>query len=320
MDLQEVRVRCTPVNESRNGVLSAVAAFFLWGVLPIFWKHLHFLPPASIIAHRTLWSLLLLLPVLAFQRQLWTMLRGISTLRGAGWHLLSGVLLGSNWLLYVWATLNNHILEGALGYYLNPFLNMLFGALFFGERQNRLQMLAVAVAASGVACQFPAVKGVPWIALVLAVTFALYAVVRKKAPLGALAGLGAETALLAPIALGWLIWRGTQGVELFGPSGWTAALVICTGIATATPLLCFGHATRTISLTSLGILQFIGPTLQFLIGWGMYGEPLNTLRLISFGLIWTAVAIYAVDALKRGTKKGPPQTDSPLENQKVAAD
>ncbi|QJE94656.1 EamA family transporter RarD [Luteolibacter luteus] len=308
------------MNESRNGVLSAVAAFFLWGVLPIFWKHLHFLPPASIIAHRTLWSLLLLLPVLAFQRQLWTMLRGISTLRGAGWHLLSGVLLGSNWLLYVWATLNNHILEGALGYYLNPFLNMLFGALFFGERQNRLQMLAVAVAASGVACQFPAVKGVPWIALVLAVTFALYAVVRKKAPLGALAGLGAETALLAPIALGWLIWRGTQGVELFGPSGWTAALVICTGIATATPLLCFGHATRTISLTSLGILQFIGPTLQFLIGWGMYGEPLNTLRLISFGLIWTAVAIYAVDALKRGTKKGPPQTDSPLENQKVAAD
>ena len=306
------------MNESRHGVLSAVAAFLLWGVLPIFWKHLDFLPPASIIAHRTLWSLILLLPVLACQGQVMTMLRGLSTLRGAGWHLLSGVLLGSNWLLYVWATLNNHILEGALGYYLNPFLNMLFGALFFGERQNRLQMLAVAVAAAGVACQFPAVKGVPWVALVLAVTFALYAVVRKKAPLGALAGLGAETALLAPLALGWLLWQGSQGAALFGPGIWSAALVICTGIATATPLLCFGHATRTISLTTLGILQFIGPTLQFLIGWGLYGEPLNALRLISFALIWTAVAIYAADALQRGKGKGPPGMGGPIGNQNVA--
>lgn len=308
------------MNESRHGVPSAIAAFFLWGVLPIFWKHLAFLPPASIIAHRTLWSLLLLLPVLAFQRQFIPMLKGISTLRGAGWHLLSGTLLASNWLLYVWATLNGHILEGALGYYLNPFLNMLFGALFFGERQNRLQMLAVAVAAAGVACQFPAVKGVPWVALVLAVTFALYAVVRKKAPLGALAGLGAETALLAPVALGWLLWQGSQGAALFGPDGWSAALVVCTGIATATPLLCFGHATRTISLTTLGILQFIGPTLQFIIGWRLYGEPLSFLRLVSFALIWVAVAIYALDALKRSKRKGPPATGSPLGNQKVATD
>ena len=308
------------MNESRNGVLSAICAFFLWGVLPIFWKHLAFLPPASIIAHRTLWSLLLLLPVLAFQRQLVTMLKGISSWRGAGWHLLSGSLLASNWLLYVWATLNGRILEGALGYYLNPFLNMLFGALFFGERQNRLQMLAVAVAAVGAACQFPAVKGVPWVALVLAVTFALYALVRKKAPLGALAGLGAETALLAPVALGWLIWQQSQGAALFGSDAWSATFVVCTGVATATPLLCFGHATRTISLTTLGILQFIGPTLQFLIGWKLYGEPLSPVRLISFALIWTAVAIYAADALGRSKKKGPPESDDPLENQKIAAD
>lgn len=303
------------MNESRNGVLSAVCAFLLWGVLPIFWKHLSFLPPASIIAHRTLWSLLLLLPVLAFQKQLLPMLRGMSSWRGAGWHLLSGALLASNWLLYVWATLNGHILEGALGYYLNPFLNMLFGALFFGERQNRLQMAAVAVAMAGVACQFPAVKGVPWVALVLAVTFALYAVVRKKAPLGALAGLGAETALLAPVALGWLLWQGSKGAELFGPDGWSATFVVCTGIATATPLLCFGHAARTISLTTLGILQFIGPTLQFLIGWRLYGEPMSVLRFVSFALIWTAVAIYAADALGRNKRKRPPESGDLLENQ-----
>lgn len=293
------------MNPTRHGVSSAICAFVLWGVLPVFWKQLGFLPPVSIIAHRTLWSLVLLVPLLVYQGQFRTMLRGISSWRGAGWHLLSGALLASNWLLYVWATLNGRILEGALGYYLNPFINMLLGALFFGERQNRLQMTAVVVAAAGVACQFPAVKGVPWVALVLAVTFALYAVVRKKAPLGALAGLGAETALLAPVALAWLLWQGSQGVPLFGPTAGTAALVVCTGIATATPLLCFGHAARTISLTTLGILQFIGPTLQFLIGWGFYGEEMNTLRLVSFALIWTAVAIYAADAVKtNATGKG----------------
>ncbi|MCW1913668.1 EamA family transporter RarD [Luteolibacter sp. GHJ8] len=292
--------------DRKDGVLSAIAAFILWGVLPIFWKAMVFLPPASIIAHRTIWSLVALLPVLAYQRQVGTVIRGISSWRGVGWHLLSGCLLASNWLLYVWATLNDRILEGALGYYLNPFLNMLFGALFFGERQTRLQMIAVAVAAVGVGFQFEAVQGVPWVALVLATTFALYAVVRKKAPLAALPGLAAETALLAPVALLWLIWQGSQGAALFGGSTGTVLLVLSTGIATATPLLCFGHAARTISLTTLGILQFIGPTLQFLIGWQLYGEPMNPMRMLSFGLIWAAVAIYAGEAIYRSKKKAAP--------------
>ncbi len=288
---------------SRSGVLSAIAAFILWGLLPVFWKSLHFLAPVSIIAHRTLWALVLLLPLLAWHRQLPVVGRGLASWRGAGWLLLSGGLLASNWLLYVWATLNGRILEGALGYYLNPFLNMLFGAWFFGERQSRRQLAAVGVALAGVACQFPAVKGVPWVALVLALTFALYAVVRKKAPLGALAGLTAETSLIAPLALGWLLWQDHQGAEVFGGSGIHALLIVATGLATAIPLLCFGHAARTLPLTTLGILQFIAPTLQFLVGWGFYGEPMNALRLVSFGLIWTAVAIYAADALSRRNAK-----------------
>ncbi|MCW1921491.1 EamA family transporter RarD [Luteolibacter arcticus] len=290
------------MNESRSGTASAVVAFFLWGVLPVFWKSLGFLPPLSIIAHRTLWSLVLLAVLMGGRRQLGEVVRGLSSWRGVGWHLLSGGLLASNWLLYVWATLNGRILEGALGYYLNPFLNMLFGAWFFGERQNRRQLLAVGIALAGVACQFPAVKGVPWVALVLAITFALYAVVRKKAPLGALAGLTAETTLMAPLAVGWLAWQAFRGEAWFGNGSTQALLIIGTGLATATPLLCFGHATRTISLTTLGILQFIGPTLQFLIGWRLYGEPMNALRLVSFGLIWTAVAIYAADAMTRSSQ------------------
>ncbi|MCW1883445.1 EamA family transporter RarD [Luteolibacter flavescens] len=291
------------MNASRSGVASAVTAFFLWGVLPVFWKGLGFLPPLSIIAHRTVWSLVLLAMLLGWRRQLGEVFRGLSTWRGAGWHLLSGGLLASNWLLYVWATLNGRILEGALGYYLNPFLNMLFGAWFFGERQNRRQLLAVGIAVAGAACQFLAVKGVPWVALVLAITFALYAVVRKKAPLGALSGLAAETALMAPIAVGWLAWQAWSGEAWFGEGSTQALLIIGTGLATATPLLCFGHATRTISLTTLGILQFIGPTLQFLIGWQIYGEPMTSLRLLSFALIWTAVAIYAADAWQTGREK-----------------
>nr|WP_226894943.1 EamA family transporter RarD [Luteolibacter marinus] len=283
--------------------MSAVAAFFLWGILPIFWKSLSFIPPASIIAHRTLWSLLLLLPVLAGRRQLGELFRSLAPRRGGGWHLLSGTLLAGNWLLYVWATLNGRIIESALGYYLNPFLNMLAGALFFGERQNRLQLTAVAVAIAGVACQLPAVKGIPWVALVLALSFSLYAVVRKKAPLGALAGLGAETLMLAPVGLVWLLWQESQGAVIFGGSVPRAALILCTGLATATPLLCFGHAARTISLTTLGILQFLAPTLQFLIGWKFYGEAMSPLRLASFSLIWAAVAIYAANALRR-----PPET------------
>jgi chloramphenicol-sensitive protein RarD len=284
-----------------GGVAAALGAFFLWGVLPVFWKGLGFLDPATIIAQRTLWSLLLLLPLTAWRGRLGEAMRGLSRWRSCAWHLLSGGLLASNWMLYVWATLNGRILEGALGYYLNPFLNMLFGALFFGERQSRRQLAAVGLALTGVALQFPAVKSLPWVALALALTFSLYAVVRKKAPLGALAGLTAETALLAPPAALWLIWQGHQGATLLGGSCGRAWLVAATGLATAAPLLLFNHATRTIPLTMLGLLQFLGPTLQFAIGWGLYHEEMNLLRLTSFALIWTAVGIHATDTHARGS-------------------
>ncbi|MDB6079161.1 MAG: EamA family transporter RarD [Akkermansiaceae bacterium] len=299
-----------PQVDTPRGIASATLAFFLWGILPLFWKQLAFLPPVSIIAHRTFWSLvLLLLPLMAYRRQLGVVFRTLSTPAGVGWYLLSGCFLASNWLLYVWATLNGHILEGALGYYLNPFFNMLFGAWFFGERQSPLQLCAVAIAAAGVGIQIYASHGVPWISLVLAITFALYAVIRKKAPLGALDGLTCETLLLAPIGLIWLFTHHASVPEAFGGSLPHAGLLIFTGIATATPLLCFGYATRTIRLTTLGILQFLGPTLQFLIGWAIYGEPLTSVRLWSFTLIWLAVAVYAADAIRRRPELPAPAAD-----------
>ena len=208
--------------------------------------------------------------------------------RVLGWHLLSGSLLASNWLLYVWATLNHRIIEGALGYYLNPFFNMMFGALWFGDKNSRWQLAAISLALAGVALQIPAVGHFPWVALALAITFSLYAVVRKRAPLGSLAGLAAETSLLAPLAMTWLVLTHNSPAAAFGGSGTHAALVVGTGLATALPLLLFGYAARTIRLTTLGILQFLGPTIQFFIGWKLYGEPMTGARLLSFGLIWPA--------------------------------
>jgi chloramphenicol-sensitive protein RarD len=286
------------VDRNRSGVLAALAAFFLWGVLPIFWKHLDFLAPPTIVAQRTLWSLLILLSILAWCREGRDLAAGMRNPRAAAWQLLSGLLLASNWLLYVWATLNGRILEGALGYYLNPFFNMLFGVLWFGERHNRLQLAAIALALCGVAIQVPAVGHVPWVALLLAITFSLYAVVKKRAPLGSRLGLTAETTLLAPIALSWLLISSPSPSAAFGGSWQHAALIIGSGVATTLPLIFFGYAARNISLTTLGILQFLGPTLPFFIGWKLYGELMTLPRLISFALIWLAIAIYAADAIR----------------------
>lgn len=287
------------MDRNRSGVLAALAAFFLWGVLPLFWKQFDFLPPASIVAQRTLWSLAILLVILCHKRETSGLLDHLRRPRLAIWHLLSGTLLAANWLLYVWATLNDRILEGALGYYLNPFLNMLFGVLWFGERHNRLQLAAIALALCGVALQIPAAGSFPWVAVALATTFSLYAVVKKRSPLESRLGLTMETVLLAPVALGWLLHHGHSPREAFGGTVPHALLVAASGIATTLPLIFFGHAARNISLTTLGILQFLGPTLQFLIGWRFYGEPVTTGRLVTFALIWTAVGIYAIDARLR---------------------
>ena len=209
-------VEVAGVERQQKGVMAALAAFFLWGVLPVFWKMLDFLPPASIVAQRTLWSLVILLGILAWRKEGRALLDGLRRPRTAGWQLLAGTLLASNWLLYVWATLNGRIIECALGYYLNPFFNMLFGFCWFGERHTRLQLAAIALALAGVAMQIPAVGRFPWVALTLALTFSLYAVVKKRAPLGAMLGLTAETGLLAPVALAWLLVGATSPAAAFG--------------------------------------------------------------------------------------------------------
>jgi len=290
------------VNQQIRGLLAAVGAFFLWGVLPLYWKQIDFMAPASIVAHRTLWSLVILGTILAWRREGSNLLRQFHSRGAIGWLLLSGSLLAANWILYVWATLNGRILEGSLGYYLNPFFNMLFGALWFGERHNRLQATAIGLALCGVVIQLPAAGSFPWVAFTLAVTFSLYAVVKKRSAIGSRSGLTAESALLAPLAIGWLCWQFDSPATAFGGSPAHALWLVGAGIATTAPLLCFGYAARNIRLTTLGMVQFIGPTLQLIIGWKVYGEAMSMARILSFSLIWGAIALYSLDAIRRRQK------------------
>ena len=284
----------TDVTGNARGVLAGIAAFGLWGILPIYWKYLEAVPAMSIVAQRTCWTCMMLWPLLWFRKA------GIHTnLRTLSWHVLSGILIGGNWVLYVWATINDRMIEGALGYYINPFFNMLFGALWFGEKQNRLQMVAIITAFSGVMLQIPGVGHFPWVALALGLSFSLYGVVRKRSSLGALDGLTLETSLLVPVALGWLIWQYNSVPDAFGGNWINGLLLVGSGVVTAIPLLMFGFASRNIRLSTLGMLQFIGPTMQFFIGWKIYGEPMTSIRLMSFGLIWIAIALYAANALRK---------------------
>ncbi len=288
-----------------SGLIAAIVAFSIWGVLPIYWKLIEFIPPFTIAAQRTIWSLVILLVILFFKSETKIILTSLKKPRTAGWLLISGSLLAANWILYIWATLNERMIEGALGYYLNPFYNMLFGFLWFGERHNRAQIIAIALAMAGVALQFPAVGQFPWVALTLAVTFSLYGVVKKRATLGSRVGLTAETILLAPIAIGWLVFFAGTPSEAFGGSLGNGILVAGCGLATVMPLVLFGYAARNIKLSTLGIIQFIGPTTQFFIGWKMYGEPMSAIRLASFALIWAAIAVYAIDGSRKRHLKMP---------------
>lgn len=280
------------MQESSKGTLAAITAFSVWGVLPMFWKLMEGLPITQVTAHRVIWTFAILIPVILFRKswaKTWTSFRHLKTVIT---HAVAALTLASNWMIYVWATHNDRIIEGALGYYINPFLYILLGFIFLGERHSHLQIGAIIIASAGVILQFPAINGIPWVAFGLACTFAAYGMIRKLSPLGSFSGLLMETCILLPAAITFLAVQQTRGLSAFGNDAFTTLLFCGTGIVTAIPLLCFARGARAISLSLLGILQFIGPTGQFLVGWLVYNEPLPAVRLASFGLIWIAVFLY----------------------------
>jgi chloramphenicol-sensitive protein RarD len=288
----------------RTGIINATLAFLCWGLFPLYFHALHEVPPGQILAHRVVWSLLFLAIVLTVRRQ-WKWLPAVLRQpRVIGSFVASAFLLSANWLVYIWAVNNGHVIEASLGYFINPLVNIMFGYLLLKERLRAGQWAAIALAALGVAWLTWQAGTVPWIALILASTFGAYGLMRKTAALGALEGLSFETMVLFPLALGYVIWLSLHGQNSFINSGAdsTRWLLVAAGPITAIPLLLFASGARKIPLSVLGLLQYISPTIQFLLGVWLFHEAFTATRMVGFLLIWSALALYAAEGLWRARK------------------
>lgn len=285
-------------SSAARGAVSAAAAYLAWGLFPLYWKQLGAIDALELIAHRHVSSLVFVLLVMACGAGLAELRDALRSRAALGWHAASGALLTLNWLVFVWGVNHGHVVEASLGYFLVPLVNVALGRFVLHERLRSAQWVAVAIAAAGVLLLLMRVGRLPWIALSLAATFGAYGLLRKKSPLGPLVGLGLETLLLAPLAIGFLWWRQANGLGALGHvSAATHALLLSAGVVTAVPLLLFAHGARRIRFTTLGLLQYIAPTVQFSVGVWVYREPFSAERAAAFGLIWCALAIYTADNL-----------------------
>jgi chloramphenicol-sensitive protein RarD len=284
----------------RSGIIYAALAFFCWGLFPIYFHALGEVPPLQILAHRMLWSLAFLLVLLLLRRD-WKWLQVVRQPRVFFSFVLSALLLSANWLVYIWSVMNHHVIEASLGYFINPLVNIVLGYLILKERMRPLQWAAIGVAALGVAWLTWQAGTVPWIALFLALSFGGYGLLRKTAALGPLEGLSFETIVLFPLAAGYVIWLTVHGQNVFinTASDATRWLLIMAGPLTAIPLLLFATGARKIPLSILGLLQYLSPTLQFLLGVWLFKEAFSADRLVGFVLIWSALALFAGEGLLR---------------------
>lgn len=280
------------------GLGFGIGAYLVWGLLPAFMKLLVAVPPVEILAHRIAWSVLLLGGVVTAVGGWPRVTAVLRTPRLVGVLALTALLIAGNWLLYIWAVNSAHVIETSLGYFINPLLNVALGVVVLGERLGRAQLVSVVLAAAGVLYLGLAQGGVPWIALGLAISFSLYGLVRKMAPVDPLTGLFAETLLLAPAALALLLTLGAQGRGSFGHDTTLSLLLVASAALTAVPLLMFGGAGKRLRYATIGLLQYIAPTIQFLLAVLLFREPLRDAHLIAFPLIWAGLAIFAIDALR----------------------
>ena len=291
----------------RRGFAFGVAAYGLWGVLPIYFKALAAVGAVDIVAHRILWSLPYLALLLFFSRGWGEVRQAIRRRRTMLLLLSTATLIGINWLLYVYAVTTGHILAASLGYYLNPLANVLLGRFILKERLSRLQWIAIAIAAAGILALAVGALDQLWISLTLCASFATYGLLRKIALVDAVAGLAIETSLLFPLAIGWLAWRLATGAPAFGTTGSETALLVAAGVVSTTPLLLFTVAARRLQYSTLGMLQFLAPTLQFLCAVWLYGEPFGRAHAIAFGAIWIALALYMFVLIRAPRLPQPPE-------------
>ena len=280
------------------GVLAALAAFGSWGFLPVYFKAVAHVPAPELLAHRTFWSVILLLVLIALGRR-WRALRA-ALAEPRVWLLLavSTSLLVFNWLVFIWAIIDGRVLEASLGYYINPLINVMLGVLVLRERLSIWQAVAVALAAIGVLNLTFQLGSFPWVSLSLALSFGIYGLIRKTILLNSVEGLFVETALVSPLALGYLIYLGATGSGAFGGHDQTTdILLVLSGVITALPLLAFASAARRLQYTTVGFFQYIGPTIHFLLAVFVYDEAFTDAHLITFGLIWASLAIFTAQSL-----------------------
>ena len=293
-----------PANEHRNGLLAATLAFVIWGLFPLYWRLLIEVPSFLIIAHRIVWSAVLLVGGLALVRG-WGWLREVWATPRRFWLLgLASLLIGANWSLYIWAVNAGHVVETSLGYFINPLLSVVLGVAVLGERLGRLQWLAVALAALGVAWLTWQSGRAPWIAIGLAITFGLYGLLRKLVVVEAVTGLGVESLFMVWPALAYVVWAesGHGGGFISGWGVGNDVLLMLAGVVSAVPLIAFAYGVRRIPLSVVGLLQYIGPTLQFLVGVWILREPFAASQLVGFCFIWAGLVVFAIAGLRAATK------------------
>ena len=289
-----------------KGFWAAFGAFVIWGLFPLYWHQMRQVPAMQIVAHRVIWCCFFVVGYLLLRH-------------GAGWLRealrrprvplmlgASSILISINWGLYIWAVNNGHVIESSLGYFINPLVNVLLGVLVLHEKLNTAQRAAVACAAVGVAWLTWQLGALPWIALTLALSFGGYGLIRKMAAVEAIPGLGVESVFLFLPALGFLLWTHHQGVGVFGHLPlYLNLMLVAGGGLTAIPLILFAYGARRISYSLVGIIQYVGPTLQLLTGVFLFNEPFTRVQALGFGLIWAALAIYAADGLLRSRRREP---------------
>ena len=289
-----------PAGSDQGGLPYALGAYTIWGFVPLFFKLLTSVPPVEVLAQRIVWSLPLCFLIMLFRRQVGDYLAALKDWRVLRMLLASSVLIALNWLVYIHAVFSDHVLAASLGYYLNPLVNVMLGMIFLGERLSRLQALAVVIAAIGVAILLAGALDTLWISLTLALSFGTYGLIRKTAPVGSLPGLAIETTLLLPIALAaavWFIWIGDG--RGFGSGAQISWLLAAGGVVTAIPLLLFATAARRMSYAALGFVQYLAPSLAFLLSLFVFDEPLKPAQLACFLLIWASIAVFSFDMWRK---------------------
>lgn len=281
-----------------KGILAAIGVYTMWGLFPIYWRLLEQDPAIEILAHRMVWSLIFVAAILTFQKEWRWMGETLRNRRTVVIYTLAAILLSLNWYTYIWAVNAGYVVEASLGYFINPLVNFLLGVIFLGEKLRAGQVAAVILAGLGVAYLTVSYGSLPWISLVLAFSFGLYGLIKKTGPLESMQGFSLETLVLFLPALGYLVYRDVAGVGAFAHQGaQITLLLVLAGPVTSIPLLLFGYSARKIPLSMLGFIQYIAPTIQFLLGIFVYIEPFPATRLVGFFIIWLALLVYSLESV-----------------------